>query len=281
MKIRKILNHNAVVCIDENKEVIVRGKGIAFQKNDGDEVDKFKIEKVYTLSSSDMQSKFQELMERIPTSFFQMSDEIIAYAKKHTSKNLNESIYISLSDHIYTSIDRHLHDINVKNAMLWDIRRFYKEEFNIGLVALDIIEKECNIRLPDDEAGFIALHLVNAQLDENLPIVYDITKVMQEISNIVKYTTNIVFDEDSVYYYRFITHLKFFAQRLFSGNVYDEVQDDILDTIKVRYHDGYDCVLKIATFLKEKYAYVLSNEEQLYLTIHVQKIVQESKSQHS
>ena len=277
MIIKKILSNNAIVGLDQNKEVIVRGKGLGFNKQEGDLIDEEKIEKVYTLSNSDMQSKFQELMERIPSSFFHMSDEIIAYAKELTSKKLNDSIYIALSDHIYTSIDRHMSGVNVKNPMLWDIRRFYPIEFKVGLKALEIIEKNYNVTLPEDEAGFIALHIVNAQLDENLPVVYDITKVMQEISNIVKYTTNIVFEEDSVYYYRFITHLKFFAQRLFSNKTYRDEQDDILDTIKLRYKEGYGCVLKIKDFLKEKYDYELSNEEQLYLTIHIQKIVAESR----
>lgn len=278
MIIKKILNHNAVVGIDQNKEVIIRGKGIAFQKTDGDEVDEGKIEKIYTLSSSDMQYKFQELMERIPISFFKLTDDIIAYAKQTSTKKFNDSIYIALSDHIYTSIERSMSGVHIKNVMLWDIRRFYKDEFHIGLKALEMIEKDCGIQLPEDEAGFIALHIVNAQLDEELPVVYDITKVMQEISNIVKYTTNVIFDEDSVYYYRFITHLKFFAQRLFSGKSYENEQDDILDTIKVRYQDGYGCVMKIKEFLLEQYHYDLSNEEQLYLTIHIQKIVQECRS---
>ena len=39
--------------------------------------------------------------------------------------------------------------------------------------------------------------------------VYKITKIMQEILNIVRYNFKISFDEDSVYYYRFISHLKF------------------------------------------------------------------------
>lgn len=128
--------------------------------------------------------------------------------KQHSGKRLNEYIYISLVDHIYSSIVRFLEGITVTNVLLWDIRRFYKDEFAVGLAALDMIEKEFNVRLPDDEAGFIALHLVNAELDEKgMEDMLAITKVMQEITNIVRYIFNVEFDEDDVYYYRFTTFI--------------------------------------------------------------------------
>ena len=37
-------------------------------------------------------------------------------------------------------------------------------EFQIGLWALDVIEKRLGLRPKEDEAGFIALHIVNANL---------------------------------------------------------------------------------------------------------------------
>lgn len=278
MLINKILNNNVIVSVDENNnEVIAMGKGIAFKKKCGEEIPNEIIDKIYILSSKDMSNKFQELLADIPLEHMNLSDEIIDYAKITLGKNLNDSIYISLTDHVYTAINRFSEGVLVKNALLWEVKRFYKDEFKLGMKALDMIENRFDVRLPDDEAGFIALHIVNAQLDENLPVVYDITKVMQEISNIVKYYFSITFDEDSVYYYRFITHLKFFAQRLFNDNEYKDEQDDgLLDVIKVKYAPGYACVQKITNFIAEKYTYNLSDEEQLYLTIHITKIVHES-----
>ena len=44
---------------------------------------------------------------------------------------------------------------------------------------------------------------------------------MKEILKMVKYHFNIEFDEESINYYRFITHLKFFTQRLSSGRYYE------------------------------------------------------------
>ena len=143
--------------------------------------------------------------------------------------------------------------------------------------SLDLIEEKFKVRLPDDEAGFIALHIVNAEKDQDIKVIYKITKIMQEISNIVKYYFGISFDEESVYYYRFITHLKFFSERLINEKAYTGEEDDgLLDVIKVKYKNSYECVEKISRFIEEQYNYVLANEEKLYLTIHIEKIVSRS-----
>lgn len=275
MVIEKILNNNVVLTLNEkNKEIIVMGRGIAFKKKVGDKVSKESIDKVYTLSDKETSSKFQQLISDIPMEYMSLSDDIINNAKITLGKKLSDSIYIGLTDHIHTAILRSKEGVTVKNAVLWDTRRFYKEEFAIGMKALGLIEERFGIRLPDDEAGFIALHIVNAQKDQNIKVIYKITKVMQEVSNIVKYYFGISFDEESVYYYRFITHLKFFSERLIEGKTYTGEEDDgLLDVIKVKYKNAYECVEKIALFISEKYNYVLANEEKLYLTIHIEKVV--------
>ncbi|WP_434798513.1 BglG family transcription antiterminator LicT [Terrisporobacter vanillatitrophus] len=275
MIIEKILNNNVILTKNEkDEEVVAMGKGIAFKKKIGDIVPKESIDKVYTLSDKDTLSKFQQLIADIPMEYMTLTDDIISYAKLSLGKKLNDKIYIALTDHIHTAIERFKEGVAVKNAVLWDTRRFYKEEFAIGMKSLDLIEKRFNVRLPDDEAGFIALHIVNAEKDQDIKVVYKITKIMQEVSNIVKYYFGVSFDEESVYYYRFITHLKFFAERLLNGKSYTGEEDDgLLDVIKVKYKNSYECVEKISSFIEEKYNYVLANEEKLYLTIHIEKVV--------
>ena len=277
MVIEKILNNNVVITTDENdKEIVVMGRGIAFNKRTGDHIPKDMVDKVFKLSDPDMSYKFKELISDIPLKYMELSNEIISNAKEKLGKRLNDSIYISLTDHMYTAIERAKEGINVKNALLWDIKRFYKEEFIIGLETLDYIEKNFEVRLPDDEAGFIALHIVNAQMDQDIEIIYEITHIMQEVTNIVKYYYGITFDEESVYYYRFITHLKYFAERLLKNTSYENNEDDLLDVIKVKYKNAYNCIEKIDEFMNKKYNYRLTDEEKLYLTIHVERVVSKS-----
>lgn len=281
MQIYKILNNNVAVVLDEQaQEKIVMGRGICFKKKAGDEISPETVDKTFFLSASEANSKFQVLIQDIPLEHIAIGEEIITEARIRLGKKLNDMIYISLIDHVHTSIVRCLDGVTVKNVLLWDIRRFYKDEFQIGLWALEQIKEKCKVELPVDEAGFIALHLANAQMDEGvMHNMYEITRIMQEVVNIVKYHFHVEFNEDDVYYYRFITHLKFFAKRLIEKKTYEDGDsDDLLDVIKNKYQNAYHCVEKISTFVAKKYQYELSKEEQLYLTIHIERVIHKTKN---
>lgn len=276
MKIARILNNNVVIVLDnDDNECVVCGKGLAFKKKIGDEIDETLINKIFVLQNQSLNKQFQMIVAEIPLEQLQVANEIIEMIKLELGKKLNDSIYITLSDHIHTAVQRYLEGIMIKSPMKWDIKRFYEREFVLGLKALEIIERHFRIQLPEDEAAFIALHIVNSEMDDSdLQQITEITKIMQEITNIVKYYFSIEFDADSVYYYRFITHLKFFAQRLLTKKTYeDNKDDDLLNVVKRKYQTSYKCVEKIAEFILRKYHYILSNEERLYLTIHIERII--------
>ena len=273
MEISKVLNNNVAVVIENNEEKIVMGRGICFKKKTGDTIEPETIDKVFYLHNQEVLSRFKELGVDIPLEYLEIGEEIMDEARLSLGKALNDNIYISMVDHIYTAVVRAKDDILVKNALLWDIQRFYKEEYQIGKKALEIIEKKTGVLLPNDEAGFIALHIVNGQLDEDVHDMYEITKIMQEIENIVRYHFKIEFNEESAYYYRFITHLKFFAQRLVEHKKQNKQEDDLLEVVQVKYANAYQCVEKIAIYIKNQYNYELYDEEKLYLTIHIHRVV--------
>ncbi len=279
MQIYKVLNNNVAVVLDkDNQETIVMGKGICFQKKVGDTLEESHIDKVFALSNGDMNSKFQQLLRDIPLKYVALGEEIVQYARLELGKKLNDMIYVSLVDHIYFAIERLKSGVVVKNALLWDIKKFYPYEYEIGKYTLARIEDLFHLRLSDDEAGFIALHVVNAQEEHESVNMFQITELMQGVCNIVKYTFHIEFDEEDVYYYRFITHLKFFAQRLITGKIFqDDNNDDLYEVIKKRYYNSFQCVKRIEKYLSDKYSYPVSHEEKTYLTIHIERLVYKAK----
>ncbi|MDE6181740.1 MAG: PRD domain-containing protein, partial [Eubacteriales bacterium] len=208
MIIEKVLNNNAVIVNDNRIEKFITGRGIAFPKKVGDSIDSEKIEKIFILTDKEVSNKLKELIMDIPLEYLELTEEIITFSKASLGKKFNEMIFISLLDHIFNSVKRYLEGISLKNALLWEIKRFYPDEFEVGKIAIQMIEEKIKVQLPEDEAGFIAFHLVNAQMDKDgTQNVYEMTKVIQEILNIVRVKFRVEFDENSVYYYRFITHL--------------------------------------------------------------------------
>jgi beta-glucoside operon transcriptional antiterminator len=274
MVIKKIFNNNAILAKDSDKhEFVVMGCGIAFKKNVGEKVEKELIEKTFILKQKDASEKFKLLLEDIPTEHVSLCYDIIEYAKNILSVELSDYIYVTLTDHISYALKMFDEGLNRPNALIWEIKKFYTKEFEIGLKALDFIEDETSKRLPEDEACNIALHLINAQVNNSSNKVEDIanqTKKLQDILNIVKYTYNIALDEKSLNYERFVTHLRFFFQRLNKKEKIETEDDFLLKQIKEKYKDAYACMLKIQMYLEKE----LSQEEQLYLTIHIQRVTQ-------
>ena len=245
VKIHKIINNNVVMFIDENgNEVVAMGRGIAYKKKIGDTLDEALFDKCFYQADKEFNDRFKQIVSCIPTEYIELANDIIQFAKISTNKKFSDSLYISLSDHIYSSVNRFLEGVQLKNPMLWEIKRFYEPEYEVALKAVEMIEERCKIKLPEDEAGFITIHIVDAELDNcTIDDVYEITKVIQDIHNIVRYFFRIEFDTKSIHYYRFITHIRFFAQRLVTKTTYVDDQDDSLfQLLKDKYKNSYKCL---------------------------------------
>ncbi len=274
MKVVKVINNNLIKSVDEkNNEVLVMGCGLGFKKVPGDEIDESLIEKVYTADDKARSSQLIQLLEKIPLEYIQTTNEIISFAKASLGKKLNQNIYITLTDHINFALERTKQGIVVKNALLWEIKKLYNHEFLVGKEALNIIKHRLKVELPEDEAGFIALHFVNALMDDlSMQKTTDMTKMIQRILNIVKYHFKLELDEYSIHYERFITHLKFFAQRIFTGIILEDQDDHFIEVLKAKYQEEYACTVKVKDYIKQEFNYNLTEDEMIYLTIHINRI---------
>lgn len=274
MKIKKVVNNNIVISDDSSdKEVVVMGRGIGFQKKIGEDIDESMIEKVYIDSDELSVSKLTQLLSEIPLEHIQVANEIISFAKVSLGQKLSDKIYLTLSDHINYAIERVNEGIPIKNELLWEIKRFYNHHYLIGREALSMIQNKLGVTLPEDEAGFIALHIVNAELDmDKVSQIAEMTEVIQNILNIIKYHFNIELDEYSLNYERLITHLKFFAQRLFTDVSLDGEDDSFIFMLKEKYKDEYECTLKVRDYILKEYGRDLQENELIYLTIHIRRV---------
>src|SRR5699024_10823026 len=148
-----------------------------FQKKKGESLEEDKIKKIFTLENKMFSQKLVNLIQEIPEEYFQISERIIRYAEEQLENELNENIYITLTDHIYFAINNYRNGIRMKNSMLWDIKRLYKKEFSISQRALEMICEETGIQLLEDEAASLSLHLVNAQINKDIPEIIGIMNV--------------------------------------------------------------------------------------------------------
>ncbi|EEP3061352.1 PRD domain-containing protein [Listeria monocytogenes] len=280
MIIKKKLNNNTIITKNSKKqEIIVVGKGVGYGKNINDPVDKEKITKIFVPENKGERKKILDMIDEIPIEYIDISKKIISYARRNYKLILNENIYITLTDHIYSSIERKKEGIELKNKVLWEIKNFYSNEFAIGKKGLAIIKEDCDVQLSEDEAGFIAIHIISSEIGGDVEDFFAQTSFVQQTVNIVKYYFSMEFNEDSLEYSRFITHLKFFWYRISKdkNTAIEDMENDILEIIKNKKVDAYLCALKIKKFVEDTYHYKLASEEVLYLTIHVSRITENGK----
>lgn len=278
MKIRKVLNNNsAVVLDDDNQEVVVIGKAVAFKKKVGDVINPAAIEKKFCLSSPSLNTKFQEVIVSLPIEEISVVTKIINEIKMRIGKKISDSIYISLCDHIHYALKNYEKGIHVTNNLMYEIQRFYPDEFKLGMIGLDIIQNDTGVRLNLDEAGFIALHIVNAETENGFGTnqVEKSTKIIQEVLEIVTNFFDQEINEGTLVYFRFINHLKYFAYRIVNQSIFTEDKQDIelLDMMKVTYAKSYMCATNIREFIHAKYNVEIGSEELLYLVIHIQRAI--------
>ena len=273
MKIEKILNNNAFISIDKSgEEIVVIGRGIAFGKKQGNEVELSGGYKIFSNSDKELNQRLKNIVSDIPEEYMKITEQVVCMLEKEYDKKVNDIIYVSLTEHIHGAVERFKKGIQIKNPLLIDIKRLFRDEYEVSKQALEAIKEEFGIEFEEDEAGYIAQHIVNAQLDDDMSDIVNVTRIMQDILNIIKYSYKIDFNEESVYYYRFVTHLKFFAQRILNRLTYEDDNEDVFEVFKDKYNESYKCVLKIKEQIKQIYDYELSKDEQLYLMIHIERI---------
>ena len=158
------------------------------------------------------------------------------------------------------------------NPILSEIKTFYKEEYLVGEYAVALIERRVGVRLPVDEAGFIAMHIVNAELNTAMNKTMDMTKLIQNGVKIVKEFFSMEPDEGSLSYQRFITHLRFLAQRILTGELLNSGNTEFSNIIAGMYPEEYECSLKIKEFILESYHHDVTEEETAYLAVHIKRM---------
>lgn len=281
MRVSKILNNNLVLSKNENnEEIIVKGLGIGFRAKRGDKIDESLIEKIFYPENHQNSIQIQQYLLSIPEEYLDFVQKYVDKVKeKEPDLHLNNSIYLSLGDHIMGTVERFGNGISLKNVLLLDIQQLYKKEYEYGLNMVEEVNRTFHVQLPADEAGFIALHFVNAEEGQQNNDSYQIAMIVNQVQEIVKnYFSDIVFNESSLYYQRFLTHLKYFAQRYLHKELQYDEDENLFQIIQEQCREAYGCVKLIYLMMEEKYHYALSKEEMIYLSIHIQTNVDKSRA---
>lgn len=268
MTIVKTLNNNIVlVRDDQGTEKVLFGTGIGFKKKRGDMVDETLISKIFTPNEEEQHS---HKIDNYTPEVLSIAAKIIDIGEAELNQKFGTGLLFSLADHLTFSLNN---SVENENPIKWEIPHLYYKEYQIGKQALALIQQELAVQLLPEEAAFIALHFVNGQIDQsNMADTLQITEVIKKIVKIVQTLYGTVLDKTTADYSRFITHIRYFIMRQKNKKTSLKMDEQIRELIQERYMKSYACGLLIKDMLDRDYHWKISEDELVYLVIHIERI---------
>lgn len=274
MKISRVLNNNAVLGVENNVTYLLMGLSIGFKRSQGEDVASESVEKMFVLNDVNAINKLQQIVSFIPNEYLSFVSDMVVFAEAQLKQKLSDMLYVALTDHIYFSVDRYRKGIMIDNGLLSEIKEFYSKEFHIALQIVEKANQVFDTKFDENEASFISLHILNAEGDSGSESIQSMTRLIREILNIIKAETGRDFGEDDMTYSRLVTHLKYFSQKVFNKADDKASEDDeMYEFVKRKYKDAFNLVQKIFVFVQQTYGYTSTNMDQVYLTVHIARIL--------
>lgn len=275
-KLVKVLTHNIVMAQSDGKEYILMGKGIGFGKKDGDIIDILKIQTHYRIQNVRKMSEYQRLLDGTDENVIFATEEAISYAQEALGKQFNESIHISLLDHVNFAIYRYRNEISINDFFSDEYYRLYKNLYDIASVMIEMISESLEVSLPTYEVGAVMLHLHSAMKDGKVSTSALYAQIINESITFIKSELGVSFEDNPLGVSRFITHLKFALKRN-EENL--SLTNPIVDLLKSNYKESYQLSTQLGNLLEVKYGYTLNESEIGYIALHIYNIQHVSRKE--
>lgn len=277
--VKKVLNNNVLIAEnDDYKEVVLIGKGIGFNRKKDDKLSEQFVEKIFTLKDRVKQEQYKSLLPQMDDETLDAIIDALEYIKNQTHTGLDEHIHVGLTDHLIFSIYRTLKGVAIKNPFLYETKTIYPKEYEIASEVVNIVNKAINIQLPDDEVGFITLHIHSAISHKDISKVNQDNQLISKLIHIIEgaFQTNI--DKQSIDYIRLVRHLRFTIERANDGEELEE-SSKIIFTLQNEYPFCYNLSWKLIKIMQNSLKKPIGNVEAVYLTMHLQRMYAKIKIQ--
>ncbi|MCD2349004.1 PRD domain-containing protein [Clostridium guangxiense] len=266
--IKKVLNNNVVIATSKNSDFVLVGKAIGFNAKKGSKISNDRIESMF-IKQSLKKTNFDEVIENIDGKVIGICEEIISMCEKEFNVKFSEAIHVSLPDHINFAFHRIEKGIKIENPFLYEISALYPKEYRLAKKALDMINSRFEVNLPEDEIGFICMH-INAAIKQRG--VSDTLAYTKKIGNIMELILKLLkkkLDKDSLAYVRTVTHISFVLDRVINKKT---IRNDLLDNIKEELYNEYDLAIKVAMKIEDLFSIKVPEDEIGYLALHLKRL---------
>lgn len=266
----KVLNNNTLLTSKDNQNVIFLGKGIGFKRKVGELFEPDDQCQQYALVGKDKgkRNKDKDIVSINPI-YIEIASKIINLAKEKF-EHVDEKILLPLVDHIEFAITRLNNNMQISNPFTKDIELLFPEEYKIALKGREIIKQYTEYDIPDDEVGYITLHVHSAISTSRTTDSIQVMEIIRENIDQLRKDLKITIDENSIAYTRLMNHLKYLLLRL---DTEEKLQMDISDFTKTKFPFAYEQATKMCRQLSKVLEQDIPETEIGYLALHLERIL--------
>ncbi|AKS67184.1 transcriptional regulator [Staphylococcus schleiferi] len=277
--IKKVLNNNVLICQHQQSEVIIIGKGLGFNKKPGMTIqDQETIEKVFKLESKSEQDHYKMLIANTDERVLRVVIDSVQMIMTHFDLSHEESFVVSLTDHLIFALKRMENGQLITNPFLSETKYSYPEAYQIAKKVVTRINLQLNIDFPEDEVGFIALHIASQINDVEFGEMQTVPKLINNAIRMIEHDMGIEIPEASIPYQRFVRHIHFLLQRLKKGEG-TTIELNFENLLKAQYPLCYNIAVKIVKMIQSQIDVRVYEAEVAYLTMHIHQLSLASKKQ--
>ena len=267
--VKKVLNNNVVVAENNMEDFVLVGKAIGFNASRGGKISSQNVESVFVKKAAAAGEKYEKILQNVDKKIVGISEEIISLCEKELRVSLSEGIHVSLPDHINFAILRIEKGVKIENPFLHELMALNPKEYKLAQKALYMINSELKVGLPEDEIGFISLHIKAAIKEDVVSNELAYTKKVTELMNLISKLMKIEFDKNSLEYVRTITHLNLLIERLRKNK---SIRNSMLDSVKKDLYNEYDIAIKVAMKIENLFSVKVSEDEIGYIALHLARL---------
>ena len=272
LRVSRVINNNVISVLEDGREVILTGRGLGYHQHPGGTYDPARVERRFVLDDDRSAEGFTSVIAEIPYEVLALSNLIADHLKATLDLTLTSAMQLAIADHIQFAIERLAGGQRLEHAMLWELKSTYRREFTAALEILEMIHSATGVVMPIDEAAFLTMHLVNAELNGDMSSAVSATTAVQDIVAIVREQLGVPLEPDSASYARFLTHVKFAVQRIEDGQLLVGTDSQLYEMVREKDPQAHEVALAVAAYVRQRYGLDLPDEELLYLMVHVNRL---------
>ena len=268
-RITKVLNHNAVITVDEDaKEYLIMGKGIGFGRKIAERIEADAESSVYSLQSTTERGEAEAIVKQVNPACLEIADVILKEAEKNFGK-VDRKILFSLADHLQFAVDRMKKEEKIRNPMTDDIKVLFHAEYKTAEVARKVVKETFEIDITDDEVGYLALHVHSAIEDESVSQAMQIAHAVNECIAAIRKRANVNLETTSLGYNRLMNHIRYMLIRMTTG---EKIKLDINDYMKVKFPETFAIAQSICDEMSVSFHKSYQEAEIGYLAMHIERV---------